>query len=120
MFVASFPRRCAALIAAYAIALQALFTAFAMPPAAAPAGTPGWELCSSGVSGSSGAPPSHEFCSACLAGHCAPAAGTPPAAVATPAWEVFAGVRSSPMRPTDLVAHASRDEPHSPRAPPLT
>jgi hypothetical protein len=120
MSYAALPRRCAALIAAYAIALQALLAAVAIPVGAAPAGVSGWELCASAGTGSNDAPLSHEACSACLAGHCAPAAGTPPAALATPAWAAFAAVVLSPPRPAALPAHASRNQAHAPRAPPLT
>ena len=77
MFAVSLPRRSAALIAAYTIALQALLSAFAILPARADG--LGWELCSSGAAESSGAPQSHDACGACLSGHCAPAAGAPPA-----------------------------------------
>jgi hypothetical protein len=120
MSYAALPRRCAALIAAYAIALQALLAAVAIPVGAAPAGVSGWELCTSVGTGSTDAPRTHEACSACLAGHCAPAAGTPPAALATPAWAAFAAVALPPPRPAALPAHASRNEAHAPRAPPLT
>jgi hypothetical protein len=120
MYTFAHPRRCAALIAAYAVALQALLAAFAIPVAAAPAGVSGLELCSSGETRNKDTLPSHEACSACLAGHCANAAGAPPAALAMPAWGAFAAVVLSPPHPAALTAHSSRNEAHSPRAPPLT
>jgi len=119
MIAVSVARRCAALIAAYAVALQALLAAFGIPLAAAPASASGWELCLSGETAGNGALPAHDPCSACVAGHCAPASGVPPAAVATLVRTARAGMVASSPKLADLTTQSPRGEAHFPRAPPL-
>jgi hypothetical protein len=114
-------RRCAALIAAYAVALQAVLSAFAAVPAQARTAGPAFELCVSDASGRPSAPRPHETCGACLAGHCGAGASAPPAAVAAALlWPAFAIASLAPSRRVDVQTARPRDEPHSPRAPPLS
>lgn len=85
-------RRITALIAAYAVAMQALVSALMVAPKAALA-FPEFVICGS-VGNDTGAPvhpPSHDFCPACLAGHCVGAAGCDRAAsdVVWPSATVF-------------------------------
>jgi hypothetical protein len=110
-------RRCAALIAAYAIALQAMLAAF-LVPSTPTVQAAAFEICRSDTDADRAREPGHARCSACLAGHCA---GT-----ATPARDAVAadwptGAAALPMAIAAL-AHPPADRrhrPHAPRAPPL-
>jgi hypothetical protein len=104
-------RRCAALIAAYAVALQLVLSAFAAaaPPAA------GIAICR-GDSPVPAGDTAHDLCAACVA-HCLSAAAPDRAAVAL-AWPavavaVGASFSSAAWRP---IPNARE---HAPRAPPL-
>jgi hypothetical protein len=121
MLASCFPRRCAALIAAYAIALQALLSAFAAMPVQARGTDPAWALCVTEAGGKPAPSRAHETCGACLAGHCgAGALAAPAGAVTAWRWPAFTGPTLALSRPADVPALSSRDEPHSPRAPPLS
>ena len=70
-------RRFAALVAAYAIALQALFAAFALPSHVARAGAA--SICLSSEDGGTPSPQSgHDPCAMCLAGQCSHLLGAVP------------------------------------------
>lgn len=109
------PYRCAAVIAAYAIALQALLSAFAIVPPLALASDPAFAICQSGGADPASQHP-YDPCAACLA-HCAGAAAGPQRVVAFLPWprEIVAAttVRAAALPP----ARAERQ--HAPRAPPL-
>ena len=105
-----------ALIAAYALALQGLVTAFAAPALAL---GPALTLCSPGGSQPAGDPASadhHGDC--CLAGGCAAGLGCAPS-VGPVSWT--GGATAAPVVPLHAVAWTpSRPEwPHNSRAPPL-
>jgi hypothetical protein len=108
-------RRCAALIAAYALALQAILSAFAVQIARADA--PAFEICTRDTGAGRARDPGHALCPACLAGHCCAATPVHDAVVA--AWPAFATAL-----PPALVAGTKppadrRHRSHAPRAPPL-
>ena len=107
-------RRCAALIAAYAVALQLVLSAFAaVAPLAADAG---FAICR-GDNGSAPAEQSaHDPCAACLA-HCAGAAAAPDRETVAVAWpaEAVPAIMSSSNAALDTARQARE---HSPRAPP--
>jgi len=108
-------RRCAAVIAAYALALQAMFSAFAVP---APHGiVPAFERCA--ADGDRAREPAHQSCSACLAGHCAGAAASPLRIAVILSWPVTATSVPAALAAAALQPLSQRHGPHSPRAPPL-
>jgi hypothetical protein len=108
-------RRCTALIAAYALALQAMLSAFVLPVHAL---APGFEICAGGASDNRARDPAPASCSACLAGHCAGAVASPGRVAVVAIWPRIApGIRPA-LRATALQP-ISRHEPHSARAPPL-
>jgi hypothetical protein len=108
-------RRCGALIAAYALALQAMLSAFVLPVHAL---TPGFEICAGGADGNRARDPASASCTGCLAGHCAGAAASPERVGTVAAWPRIAA-RVPPAVRTAAPQPISRHEPHSPRAPPL-
>jgi hypothetical protein len=112
----SHTRRCAALIAAYALALQAILSAFALPVHAL---APSFAMCAGGADSDPAREPPHEPCSACLAGHCAGAAASPDRVAAAPPWRLHATRMPAKLRAATLLPLIERREPHSPRAPPL-
>ena len=107
-------RRCAVLVAAYAVALQAVFSAFA-PPMHRP-GAAAFELCRSDRADRPVQPLAHDACPACLAGHCG---ATGPDRIAVElAWPVLD--RSDAVREPNMASvPVARTGPHAPRAPPL-
>jgi hypothetical protein len=107
--------RCAALVAAYAVALQAMFSAFA-PPARDTSDAASL-ICRSGIAGEPAQPAAHDTCLACLAGHCAGAASPHRLAVAEP-WPMAGAPVGTTFRIAALPPAPSRDGAHSPRAPP--
>jgi hypothetical protein len=108
-------RRCAALIAAYAIALQALLSAFAIVPPVALA-DPAFAICQPGGADPAGQRP-HDPCAACLA-HCAGAAAPPQRAAMVLPWPREIAATEATFRPVALPPAPSERQ-HSPRAPPL-
>jgi hypothetical protein len=110
-------RRCAALIAAYALALQALLSAFASP--AAHALIPAVEICQAGIDADRAGEPAHGSCSACLAGHCASAATGPLRIASTEPRRRTVAAAPPAARAAGTRRPAGRHEPHAPRAPPL-
>jgi hypothetical protein len=107
--------RAVALLAAYAVALQGLLVVAIAAPSVAPAGA-SFTLCRAD---DAGAPtgPVHDKCDACLAGHCAGAAGRTERVTFAAPWSVVS--RAEPSRRS-----AARDAPasalhtHGARAPP--
>jgi hypothetical protein len=107
--------RAVALLAAYAVALQGLLVVAVAAPYIVPAGA-SFALCRAD---DAGAPtgPVHDKCDACLAGHCAGAAGWAERVTFAAPWPVVS--RAEPSRRS-----AARDAPiphlraHGPRAPP--
>jgi hypothetical protein len=114
------PRRIVSIFAAYALALQALLTAFSALPAAA-LGARGAEftICRPAADrdGAPVQPVSHQSCLACLAGHCAAAAGLDRAAGIVPR-PLPAGTAAPVVHYAERVTLTPRPRPHGPRAPP--
>jgi len=108
-------RRCAALIAAYAVALQAVLGAFAFV-APVLAGEAGTVICRSD-SGTPDQPQTHDQCGACLAGHCAAAAAGPERLGIPAPWPI-ASMPAATLLAVAFAPPAPRSQPHSPRAPP--
>ncbi len=110
-------RRFAALVAAYAIALQALFAAFALPSHVARAGAA--SICLSSEDGGTPSPQSgHDPCAMCLAGQCSHLLGAVPHAQ-TPIGRVIVAIEIEPLRLRPVIAiPATHQQPNSPRAPP--
>jgi hypothetical protein len=108
-------RRCCALIAAYALALQAMLSAFVLPVHAL---TPGFEICAGGADNNRARDPAPASCSACLLGHCAGAAASPGRIATMAAWPRITA-RLPPVLPATALQPIWRHEPHAPRAPPL-
>jgi hypothetical protein len=107
-------RQCAVLVAAYAVALQAVFSAFALPTHGP--GAAAFEVCRSDRADGPVQPLAHEACPACLAGHCG-TTGPDRIAVAE-AWPVLD--RSDAVRQPEMASvPVPRRLPHAPRAPPL-
>jgi len=112
-------RRFAALVAAYAIALQALFTAFVVPHQVAFAGVDAAAICLSGAnSGAPHQPSRHdECCRACMSGCCAQQLLATARAVTFLPWPALATpitahvVDAAPLRITDQGPHAARAPP---------
>lgn len=104
-------RRCAALIAAYAVALQMVLSAFA---AAAPLAA-GFAICRGDNTTAPAGDIAHDPCAACVA-HCAGAAAPARDAVALtwPGGAAPAGTSSARSAP-----RTTPHVPHSPRAPPF-
>jgi hypothetical protein len=111
----SYMRRCGALIAAYALALQAMLSVFVLPVHAL---APGFEICAGGANDDRARDPAAASCSACLAGHCAGAAASPGRIAVVEPWPRIAAGVPPAVRATALQP-MPRHEPHSPRAPPL-
>jgi hypothetical protein len=119
MSIRRYVRATAALIAAYAVALQTILLVFAgvVPGATQFAATP---ICSTiGTAGSGSVPPGHsqDCLAACLTGCCCGAAavpvpGTTIAYAPEPAQTVTAAIEAaSAMRPGITAAHRSRAPP---------
>jgi hypothetical protein len=108
-------RRCAALIAAYALALQAIFSAFVSPSRAL---TAGFEICTGGADADRAHEPAHASCSACLAGHCAGGVAGPLRNASAQPWPRVALAPRPDLRAAAVPPSAGRHEPHAPRAPP--
>jgi hypothetical protein len=110
-------RRFAALVAAYAIALQALFGAFAIPGHVALAGVE--SICLSGPDGGTSTPQrSHDACPMCLAGACSHLMGAGPRASSLVLPPLFSTqTAASPARRAIAIRIAHR-QPNAPRAPP--
>jgi hypothetical protein len=106
-------RRCGALIVAYALALQAILSAFVLPVHAL---TPGFEICAGGADDNRARDPAPASCSVCLLGHCAGVAAGPGRIAIAPAWPRIAA-RIPPALPAPALQAIWRQ--HSPRAPPL-
>jgi hypothetical protein len=111
-------RRTIALIAAYAVALQALFLAF-VPPAAVVSADSFGALCSyDGVDGT-GHPAGHDLpCAAMCAALGHGVTGPLPPGVSTLAAR-FSVVRAAVPPSQWTLSHLARTEPHAPRGPPL-
>jgi hypothetical protein len=110
-------RRCAALAAAYAVALQLVLSAFAAVAPLALATEAGFAICRGGDSAPA-APAAHDPCSACLT-HCAGAGAAPQRAASPFTWPpgVTSFVQSFMRAAAPSAATQARD--HSPRAPPF-
>jgi hypothetical protein len=115
------PRRIVSLLAAYALALQALLTAFSVLPAVA-LGAHGLEFatCQPGADrdGAPVQPVSHESCLACLAGHCASAAAGLDRAASIVPRPVPVVTAAPAFHYAERVTLTPRPRPHGPRAPP--
>jgi hypothetical protein len=112
-------RRFAAIVAAYAIALQALFTAFLVPGQMAFAGVEGSAICRSGAESGSPHQPSNrdECCAMCMSGCGAQPLGTTPRVVSFVPWS--AGTIPTAARRADAALPRIADRgPHAARAPP--
>ena len=115
-------RRPVALVAAYAIALQALLSAFVLPAVAVAGAGPVLAICASSASDPAGGPASpalpqhHDACPACLAGHCAAGSGCDRAGNLV-SWPRAVPVRIAAAQAT-LPPPARREQTHNPRAPP--
>lgn len=112
-------RRIVALLAAYALALQALLAAFSALPAVALAAQGNeFAVCQPGADkdGAPAQPAGHAPCLACLAGHCA-AAGPDRAASIVP-WRAPAVTAAPVAYYAECVTLTQRPRPHGPRAPP--
>ena len=108
-------RRCAALVAAYAVVLQAMLAAFALPTAHA-GGAAAFEICRSDRADAPAQALPHEACVACLAGHCG---ATGPARTATAeAWPVIDRPDAVGSPPDAAPARVARARRQAPRAPP--
>jgi hypothetical protein len=112
-------RRCAALIAAYALALQAIISAFAVPVSHALAAGAAFEICRADISGDPARPPARDSCGACLAGHCAGTAATPVRIAVAGPWPIVVVSAPTAFRAAALPPLAPHGGPHAPRAPPL-
>jgi hypothetical protein len=111
-------RRFTALVAAYAIALQALFAAFAMPGHVAIAGASA-SICMSDPDGGTPAPqPSHDACLMCLAGACSYLIGAGPRASTLVLPPPFATQTAAPPADRAIAIRIAYRQPNAPRAPP--
>lgn len=115
-----FQRRAVAILAAYALALQALLSAFAVPVQAAPVAAA--SICSGGGRTDSGQPARHAGhkpgCAVCSVSGCAGPILAP--VEAGPAFVVERGPRANtglPARHTEI--ELTRSRPQLPRAPPV-
>src|SRR3954466_8970075 len=110
-------RRCAALAAAYAVALQGLLASFALVlPAGAAA--PAFAICRSAPDSPPQAPLSHNACLACLAGHCSGSAADDPRVALAIFVPIAIGLSKGPVAPLHAAPFAPRTFQHAPRAPP--
>jgi hypothetical protein len=111
-------RRFAALVTAYAIALQALFGAFAMPGHVALAGA-GASICLSGADGNPPTPQrSQDACPMCLAGACSHLIGAGPRASAFALPPLFVAQTAAPPADRAVAVRIAHRQPNAPRAPP--
>ncbi|HKS60325.1 MAG TPA: hypothetical protein VJT13_01425 [Xanthobacteraceae bacterium] len=110
-------RRCAALAAAYAVALQLVLSAFAAVAPLALAAETGFTICRGGDSAPA-APPAHDPCVACLT-HCAGAAAGPQRAASPLTWPLGATSFAHPFMLAAASSTVTQARAHSPRAPPL-
>jgi hypothetical protein len=111
-------RRFAALVAAYAIALQALFGAFAIPSHVALAGSDA-SLCLSGPDGGTPTPQrSHDACQMCLAGACAHMIGAGPRASTLALPPLLSTQTAAPPAHRVIAIRIAHRQPNVPRAPP--
>jgi hypothetical protein len=111
-------RRFAALVAAYGIALQALFGAFAIPGHVALAGADA-SICLSGPDGGTPTPQrSHDACPMCLAGGCAHLIGAGPRASTLALPPLFAMQMGAPPAHRAIPIRIAHRQPNAPRAPP--
>jgi len=110
-------RRCAALAAAYALALQLVLSAFAAVAPLALAAEAGFAICRGDDSNTPAGPAAHDPCSACLA-HCSGTAAGPEREASPLAWPLGATsfVHSFTLAAAPSAATQTRE--HSPRAPP--
>ena len=108
-------RRSVALVTAYAVALQAVFSAFAVAAPHVP-GVASFEICRSDRADAP-SQPLPEACPTCLAAHCGAASGPDRIAIAE-SWPAIALSDAVPQRDA-APAPVARARPHSPRAPPL-
>jgi hypothetical protein len=111
-------RRCAALIAAYAVALQAVLSAFAVVVPLNAVAEASVAICRGDNPDAPAGPVSHASCGACLAGHCAGAACNPDRVAIGAPWPSTRQPAEIPLRIMALSPAAPRHGPHSPRAPP--
>lgn len=114
------PRRIVSILAAYALALQALLIAFSPAPAVAlGAQSAEFAICQPGADrgGAPAQPAGHETCLACLAGHCAAAAGLDRVSGIVP-WSAPAVMVAPAPHHAERVTLTPRPRPHGPRAPP--
>lgn len=109
-------RRCAALIAAYALALQAVLAAFAY--SAPVVAEPGFVICRGDAAGTPDQPQHHDQCGACLAGHCAGVAAGPDRLAIAILWPIASGPTETPAAAIAFAPSAPRTQPNPPRAPP--
>jgi hypothetical protein len=108
--------RFAALVAAYAIALQALLAAFAVPGPVAFAGVDAASICFSHPGSGSPQLPNHDgCCPGCISGSCGLAADTP-RAVALVRWS--ASVPAATATHDKARVRIAGRSPHAARAPP--
>ena len=110
-------RRCAALAAAYAVALQLVLSAFAAVAPLALAAEAGFAICRGGDSAPA-VPAAHDPCSACLA-HCAGAAAGPQRAASPLTWPPGSTLFVHSFALAAAPSAATQARGHSPRAPPL-
>ena len=109
-------RRSAALIAAYAVALQLVLSAFAAVVPFMLGAEAGFALCGGDNPGTPAQPVAHDPCSACPA-HCAAAAAGPDRETVAVRWlEAALAATSSSNAALDTTPHARG---HFARAPPL-
>jgi hypothetical protein len=108
----TFLRRCTAIVAAYAVALQFVLSAFAVAPVLS--AEAGFTICRGDNPDTH--PPPHDPCAACTV-HCATAADNPERVAIAAPWrlaravsEASPHIRAAPPAPARLA--------HSPRAPP--
>ena len=112
-------RRCAALVAAYAVALQAVLSAVAVAaPFASAAGAP-FAICGGDSPDNPPGPITHDPCATCLAGHCAGAAASPDRVAFEAPWLLAQTAVEALRRAAILPPVARRAGAHSARAPPL-
>jgi len=111
-------RRCAALAAAYAVALQLVLSAFAAVAPLALATEAGFAICRGGGDTAPAAPAAHDPCSACLA-HCTGGAAPPQRAASSLTWPPGATPFVHSFRLAAAPSATTQARGHSPRAPPL-
>ena len=112
-------RRCAALTAAYAVALQLVLSAFATIAPLVLAADASFAICRRDNSNSHTGPGTQDPCGACLAGHCASAAANPDRAAVAVLWPATHTHAEVPLRARAVSPATRRVAAHSPRAPPF-